>query len=326
MCLLFLKNNAVKAIPILAVLLSLSAISVNAQYVRFTQAYEKRYVYLSDVAKYYGMGLRIGRKKCVMCSRYSNCVFTFEKRAGLLNGVRVSFMNAPFNKNGTPFISEHDFLLLIDPILRKKALRRAKLTTVMIDPGHGHQDTGAVGARYKEKNIVLQLARSLKKALTAKGFKVFMTRDSDTFLSLKERTDLAAKLKPDIFISLHCNAAKSKSASGIETYCVTPAGEASSSERLSKKIKLLGNNHDKENARLAYEIQKNLIRSTKANDRGVKFARFFVLRNINCPGVLVESGFLSNNAEEARLGYKSYQTKIINGLLNGILAYKRATK
>jgi N-acetylmuramoyl-L-alanine amidase len=200
------------------------------------------------------------------------------------------------------------------------------LKTVLIDTGHGRRDNGAVGARYKEKNLVLQLGKYLKRALLTKGFKVIMSRESDTFLSLKERAALAAKLKPDIFISLHCNAAKSKSASGIETFCVTPAGEASSSDSSPQNINLLGNKHNKENARLAFEIQKNLIRSTRAKDRGVKFARFFVLKNINCPGVLVETGFLSNNAEEKRLGYKSYQTKIVNGLLNGILAYRRATK
>ena len=319
-------NFGIKAFRILIVLLLFSVLTANAQYVRFTKAYGKRYVYLADVAKYYGMGLRVDRKKCVMSSRYTNCVFTFEKRVGRVNGVQVTFLNAPFSRKGVPFISEHDFLLLIDPVLRKGALRRHKLTTVMIDPGHGRQDTGAMGARYKEKNLVLQLGKSLKKALVANGFKVFMTRSSDTFLSLKERNSLVAKLKPDIFISLHCNAAGSKKASGIETFCVTPSGEASSSESSSKNSKLLGNNHDKENARLAFEIQKSLIRSTKAKDRGLKFARFFVLKNINCPGVLVETGFLSNDAEEARLGYKSYQIKIINGLLHGILAYKRATR
>ena len=316
----------IKAFRILTVLFFFSALSVSAQYVRFTKAYGKRYVYLADVAKYYGMGLRVGRKKCVMSSRYSNCVFTFEKRAGRVNGVKVTFLNAPFIRKRVPFLSERDFLLLIDPILRKGALRRHKLTTVMIDPGHGRKDTGAVGARYKEKNLVLTIAMKLKRTLTARGFKVLMTRASDTFLSLKQRTALVAKLKPDIFISLHCNAAAAKKASGIETFCVTPSGEASSSESTSRKTKLLGNNHDKENARLAYEIQKNLIRSTKAKDRGLKFARFFVLKNIDCPGVLVETGFLSNDAEEARLGYSLYQTKIVNGLLNGILAYKRATR
>jgi len=302
------------------------ASSLNAQYIRFTKAYGKRYVYLSDVARYYGMRLRVGKKKCEMSSRYSQLSFTFNRRSGFINGVKVNFMNAPFFSRGRPFVSEHDFLLLIDPILRKGALHRHKLTTVMIDPGHGKQDTGAVGARYKEKNIALLIAKALKTRLKALGFKVVMTRSADKFPSLKDRTNSAEKLKPDIFISIHCNSAKSKAAHGIETYCMTPAGEASSSERTSQASKLRGNNHDKENARFAYEIQKNLIRATKANDRGMKFARFFVLKNINCPGVLVETGFLSNNAEEARLGYRSYRAKIVNGLVNGILAYKKATR
>jgi N-acetylmuramoyl-L-alanine amidase len=304
----------------------LAALPLSAQYVRFTKAYGKHYVYLVDVARYYGMRLRVGRKKCFMTSKYSQLSFTFNKRAGFINNVKVNFMNAPFINKGKPFVSEHDFLLLIDPVLRKKALRRHKLTTIMIDPGHGKQDTGAIGARYKEKNIVLLIAKELKKKLTLLGFKVLMTRSSDKFPSLKDRSDLANKLKPDIFISIHCNSAASKTADGVETYCMTPAGEASSSEHTPQSAKQKGNNHDKENVRLAYEIQKNLIRCTKATDRGVKFARFFVLKNINCPGVLVETGFLSNSSEEARLGRESYRAKIVNGLLKGILAYKRATK
>ena len=310
----------------IALIIALTALSSNAQYVRFTKAYGKRYVYLTDVAKYYGMTLRCGRKKCLMGSRYSQLLFTFNKRSSFINGVKVNLLNAPFLAKRKPFVSEHDFLLLIDPILRKGALSRRKLTTIMIDPGHGKKDSGAVGSRYKEKNIVLMIAKSLRTKLTRLGFKVLMTRNSDTFPSLKGRTDAADKFKPDIFISIHCNSAASKTASGIETFCMTPAGEASSSEYKLQKSKQKGNNHDKENVRLAYEIQKNLIKSTKATDRGVKFARFFVLKNINCPGVLVETGFLSNNVEEARLGYKNYQTKIVNGLTNGILAYKRATK
>jgi len=300
--------------------------AVQAQYVRYKNAFGKRYVYLRDVARYYGMSLAVGTKTCELRSRYSQIIFTYQKRSGYINGVKVTFLNAPFLKGREPFISEHDFILFLDPILRKAALQKGRIKTVMIDPGHGKQDTGAIGSRYKEKDLVLQIAKKLKSRLQQKGYRVLMTRTSDTFPSLSRRTELCNKFKPDIFISIHCNSAASKTASGIETYCMTPAGEASSSSVKPEQASQNGNRHDKENARLAYAIQKNILRKTRANDRGVKFARFFVLKNITCPGVLIETGFISNRKEEALLGTAAYQQKIADGIAAGVAAYAEAVK
>ena len=314
------------ALVSLAASLLLAATSASCQTVRYTKMLGKRYVYLDDVARYYGMTLVRGRKTCELRSRYSRVAFTYNKKTAILNGVKLNLLNAPVLKDAKPLISEHDFLLFIDPILRRKAIPRKRIATVMIDPGHGKKDTGAIGSRAKEKDIVLQIARRLRTRLTKAGYKVIMTRNSDTFLSLKERTDLCRRIKPDVFISIHCNSAASKAAKGLETYCLTPAGESSFASRTPQAAKEIGNVTDKANARLAYEVQKNVLATTGANDRGVKHARFFVLKNIQCPGVLIETGFISNLSEERCLMSPAYQEKIAAGIANAVAAFKRASE
>ena len=309
---------------VIILILIVSGVAVHAQYIRFTKAYNKKYVYLRDVAKYYGMSFVPRSKECYLRSRYSVLRFTYQKRSGMINGIKVNFMNAPFVKNGEPLISEHDFLLFVDPILRKAALKKATIRTIMIDPGHGKQDSGAVGKRFKEKDLVLQISKRLKALLKAKGYRVVMTRTTDLFPSLSQRTDMCNNLKPDLYLSIHCNSAATKTVTGIETFCLTPAGEASSSTNKPEQKAQYGNRNDKGNAKLAYEIQRSLIVRTKAKDRGVKFARFFVLKNIKCPGVLIEAGFLSNRTEENLLGSSAYQQKVAQGIVDGILRYTKA--
>jgi len=302
------------------------ALTASCQTVRYTKAYGKRYVYLRDVARYYGMSLVRGRSGCELRSRYSRIAFKYGKKTSNLNGVKVNLLNAPFRKGAEPMLSEHDFVLFIDPVLRRNAIPKKRIRTVMIDPGHGKKDTGAIGSRFKEKDIVLQIARRLRTRLIKAGYRVVMTRSGDKFLSLKERTDLCNKVKPDVFVSIHCNSAKAKTASGLETYCLTPAGEASFGANKPQSAAEIGNATDKANARLAYEIQKSTLRSTAATDRGVKHARFFVLKNIRCPGILIETGFISNKKEEGKLASSAYQEKIALGIANGISSFRRTSE
>ena len=319
-------NLKFQKILILSAILLLAALSLNAQYIRYTKAYGKKYVYLKDVAKYYGMNIIKGKKGCELRSRYSRIVFTYQKRSANLNGVKFNFLHAPFVTKGEPVLSEMDFLSLLDPMLRKGALRHGKVKTVMIDPGHGGKDTGAIGTRYREKNIVLQISRKLQNLLKARGYKVVMTRTGDTFPTLHQRSEICAKQRPDIFISIHCNAVGTKSVKGIETYCMTPAGAPSTADIKPSNKKEKGNSFDKNNARLALETQRHLLKNTKAYDRGIKHARFFVLKNASCPGILVETGFLSNSYEEKLLGSSAYQNKIAKGLADAITAYTNAVK
>ena len=303
--------------------------TLNAQYIRYTKLHGKRYVYLTDVARYYGMKLVKKKKGCELKSKYSRIIFTYNTRKLIFNTINVSFSHSPiFNKGKeVPLIAEHDFLLFLDPMLRKSALPRKKIRTVMLDPGHGAKDTGAIGRRYKEKDITLKLALKVRAKLRAKGYRVFMTRTRDVFPSLLDRTEMCGKYKPDIFISIHCNSAGlSSKARGIETFSMTPAGERSTADsKPSAKVEK-GNKFDKNNSRLALEIQRKLILYTKANDRGIKHARFFVLKHSSCPAVLIETGFLSDAFEESLLGAPSYQDKVASAIVAGVDAYRAAVK
>ncbi len=297
-----------------------------ANHIRVAKAYGRNYVYLEDVAKYYGMSLVKAHPECELRSRFSRIIFTPEKRSAVFNGFKINLLYSPFLHKGEPMISQTDFSLVLDPMLRKAALPQQRVRKIMLDPGHGGKDHGATGKLYREKDLVIQISRRLRSILTASGFEVVMTRDGDTFLSLQERADLCARNSPDIFISIHCNAVATESVKGIETFCIPPAGAPSTSENNAPDTQEKGNLHDKSNARLALEVQRHTLLATGAQDRGVKHARFSVLKNASSPAVLVETGFLSNTAEERLLGSTAYQKKIAEGIAKAIAAYAEAVK
>ena len=169
---------------------------------------------------------------------------------------------------------------------------------VYLDPGHGGTDPGASGNGIVEKNMVLDMSLRLKSKLEANGIKVIMSRTTDEYVSLQDRSNRANSANPNLFISIHINAATATSASGIETFYYK--------------------NIDKS---LAQSLQDNLINSTGAINRGVKWEEFYVVKNTNMPASLVELGFLSNVNEANKLKDNNYQEKLINSMLNGTLNY-----
>jgi N-acetylmuramoyl-L-alanine amidase len=213
---------------------------------------------------------------------------------------------------------------MIDPVLRSKAVPTHRMRVIAIDPGHGGSDRGAKGRLYEEKALVLGIAYKLRNVLRKKGYQVVMTRDRDVFPSLKQRPEYANKRHADIFISLHANSAGKKSyINGIETFSATPAGAASTHDSKPKYKRENGNSYDKNNSRLAYEIHKSLIKKTKAEDRGLKKARFLVIREAKCPAVLLELGFLTNPREERALGRSAYQQALADAIAEGIMNYHK---
>ena len=296
--------------------------------IRFTWYNGSKYVYLADVAAYYGMKIQSSKNYCQLTSRYSKIKINYNSKTMYLNGHKILLsLSAIYNKN-KPAISETDFLLLLDPILRKAALKRHKLTTVVIDPGHGGKDPGAQGKYYKEKNIAFSIALKLKNILKANGFKIIMTRDKYTFVPLKSRPAMSKKYGGDIFISIHCNAVEKNPSSvkGVETFIFSPKGTRSTNGGSITSKNNFGNIYDKNNARLGYEIQKNIINNKKYSitDRGLKRAKFAVLKYSPVPSVLVEAGFISNPAEERLLGISAYQNEIALSIAKGIISYRNA--
>lgn len=295
-------------------------------YIRYASVHGMRYVYLNDVSKYYRMNLQVGDKACDMRNSSANASFVYNKREGKINGITVNYMFPSYVTGTEPMISEFDFNLLLDPVIRSAA-PRYRVGIIVIDPGHGGKDNGAQGRIYSEKDLNLQIARRLKDVLRAKGYIAMLTRDKDFFIELEERAGKASAMKADLFISIHSNSAgRGVSAiNGIETYCLTPEGAPSTADAKAKNgNREKGNLNNKNNYLLAYDIQRNLLRNTGANDRGVKHARFAVLKEAPCPAVLVETGFMSNLYEERNLGTGAYQDRLAFGIADGIIAYHRA--
>lgn len=173
---------------------------------------------------------------------------------------------------------------------------------IVVDPGHGGTDPGAVANDSEEKVINLEVAELVSKNLSSKGLTVIMTRTKDEYLGLVERAKQGKSNRATIFVSLHCNSAEAETASGIETYYYI-------------------NSDNKYDKALATQIQNAVIKATGAKSRGVKSANFSVLRNSVIPAALIEMGFISNPDDAELLNDSAYQSKIAKGVSNGIVAF-----
>ncbi len=212
-----------------------------------------------------------------------------------------------------------------------------KIRTVVIDPGHGGKDPGCVYNGLKEKDIVLDIAKHLRDLLKQNNdIKVYMTRETDVFIPLEERTAIANKYKADLFISVHINAAKNPGASGIETYVLNVTKDAAALElaafensATTKSISdLQGILQDimlssklQESLLLAKYAQDNIVATAKMKSLGVKQAPFYVLVGAKMPAILVETGFLSNKDDAKLLATTEHRKKIAQGLHKGIDTY-----
>jgi len=240
------------------------------------------------------------------------------------DGVKVHQCHPSHRSSGSLTLSDLDVRKTFAPLSpRRTGVFRHRISTITIDPGHGGRDRGAAGRMLIEKLATLMLANRVAAILRACGFRVHLTRSGDYYVPLAERCRIQRKYKSDLFVSIHVNAAVKRDLRGIETYAMTPAGAASSSGGSPVHRSFSGNILDANNLLLAHSIQKSLLRRTGAVDRGVKRARFAVLRDIAAPGVLVEVGFVSNPAEEKLLLDPVYREKIARGIVEGIIVYHR---
>lgn len=216
-----------------------------------------------------------------------------------------------------------------------------KVRTVVIDPGHGGHDTGAIGPRgVREKDVVLEIAKRVEKQLTKSGLKVVMTRTGDTYPTLEERTAMANQLGADLFVSIHANASSNHRAGGTETYFLDTASDthaarlaARENAMTEQKISdleriltgLIRNAYIGMSAELGSSVQKQVIshkkRGVRLENRGVKTAPFYVLLTANMPAVLIETAFISNPKEEKVLKDPPQQEEIAQGIAEGIRKY-----
>ena len=282
-------------------------------------------VSLGYIARLYTMKTARSGNKIRMENKWNSVEFETNSRRAWINGVMI-WLQHPCRGSGNSWtVREEDFKRGIDPILRAYAYVPKKLPKVVVlDPGHGGRDSGAIGPnKVYEKNVVLDIAHRVRKHLEARKITVRMTRTGDTFPSLSDRTDLAAKVAGDLFISIHADGAGDASAHGVETFVTTVTGCESSNHygQGGDTMPVPNNRYDAANAILGFSIQSNHVKASQRSDRGLRRARYAVLKNAPCPAALVECGFLTNPSEESLLNSSSYREKVAGGITNGILGY-----
>lgn len=285
-------------------------------------------VELGYLARLYSMQIsRIAERKIRLKNQYNTLDVEERGRTIWINGVKVWLNFSTEGSGASCKISAADFNKNIDPILRSAGyLKREMPRIIVLDPGHGGKDPGTSGpSKLQEKTVVLDIAKRTQKLLESRGFTVYLTRTGDTYPELSERTAFAARVKADLFVSIHVNAADA-SVSGIETFVTTLEGARNTSGEETDKEAYLNNRFDASNSLLGYLLQNNLIKVTERSDRGLKRARYSVIRNAPCPAALVECGFLSNSAEEELLNSAAYRHKLAVGIGNAVLGYSTLVK
>ncbi|WP_297852499.1 N-acetylmuramoyl-L-alanine amidase [Meiothermus sp.] len=230
--------------------------------------------------------------------------------------------------------------------VRPQSGARAPAPVVVLDPGHGGVDPGAIG-HVREEEVVLQVALRTKKRLEAKGIRVVLTRSTDRHLSANKATDLGlraamADSKRTLFVSIHANAAE-RSAQGIEVYyfgetidqrllskAILENGGGALGQRLTQEARsvaqrlmrdLLAQANLKFSEQLALKTLRSLVRETGAVSRGVQTAPFYVIRNARIPAILVEIGFVNHPVEGQKLATDAYRQQLADGLAGGIIAF-----
>lgn len=246
----------------------------------------------------------------------SNGVLTVQVNslAAKWNGLELRLGFEPQLVDEQPFVHVLDLKKNIEPLLRDFPLPEKAGRIVVIDPGHGGSNTGTASVLdgASEKQYTLDWAKRLEALLANRGWLVFLTRTEDADVSLADRVAFAGQRGADLFISLHFNsAAPNREQSGLETFCLTPAGMPSTLTREfddNPALVFTNNACDAENLQFALRLHRALLQAGGMTDRGVRRARFMVvLRGQSCPAVLIEGGYLSNPREARRIADPAYR-------------------
>lgn len=291
-------------------------------------------------------------------------VFTFTSRgigAKILVGSKLVLigserviLDSAIQRRGNSIVVPPDFIAKVFErtdaavtVLTPAPSLAGKYRTIMVDAGHGGKDPGAIGISGAiEKDIVFDIARRLKKALQEMGFEVLMTRDSDEFISLQRRAQMASQSDADIFVSIHANAARSRKIRGLEVYysrALDPASDLSyyrANERtFFDRMDIYGDKEVPQNiiSDMIYErkqqesvmLAEQMIRKTSKNvnalNRGSRKSGFFVVKNTLIPAILFEVGYVSNASEAKLLQIEEYRQKIADSIAESIREYSHET-
>src|SRR5262249_4201801 len=195
---------------------------------------------------------------------------------------------------------------------------------VVLDPGHGGQDSGAICGGVMEKDLTLDVARRVDRLLDSQGIATLMTRLGDSYISLAERAAFGNRTNDSIFISIHFNEDNKPVASGVETYYA--AHQIASGSSLASWLPFFSRTSSSspkpESQSLAGFIQEALVARTRSVDRGTQAKQFFVVANVTSPAVLIEGGFITNKNELSKLASEDYRDQLAAAVADGILRYR----
>ena len=284
---------------------------------------------VDNIAKFYGFpaGIPLAGRKIGLEDVNRSIEFTPDSREVIINGARNWLCFPVIEHDGKVLVSRMDLAKTIEPQLRPQRIPNIdKVQTVVLDPGHGGFDKGATSSYGCEKDFALDVARGLRPLLQAKGLHVIMTRESDAFVPLELRARIANAAHNSIFVSIHFNATdRDPNATGFEIYSLTPRGAPSTADdsmALSFLNMQAGSPVDAQSVELSACIYHSVLGHIPEFDRGIKRARFAVLRLTKVPAVLVEGGFLTERGESRLIANKDWRAKLAEAISVGIENYK----
>lgn len=272
----------------------------------------------------------IRRNEVTVTNRTTRLVFDVDSRNAEINGIQVALSFPIANQKGVVLIAQFDLNTAVRPLLFPPRFAEAKtIKTICLDPGHGGKDTGNRTFWHNEKTLTLALASELRDQLKKAGFNVVLTRTTDKYVELSDRPALANKRAADLFVSLHFNATETgrNEVSGPETYCITPVGASSSNAQGEGRDygPTTANRYECKSLLFAYQIEKSLVQNLGVNDRGVRRARFAVLRDAAMPAILIECGYMTHPVEGKKILDTAYRRQMAQAIVKGILNYQKLT-
>jgi N-acetylmuramoyl-L-alanine amidase len=291
------------------------------------------YFRLADWARAGGLEARWSKRDETLqvANHAAKLSLTIDSREAQLNGVELWLSYPLLQKEGSVYVSRLDAETTLRPILAPpRNPSGAKVTQICLDPGHGGKDPGYCVGHNQEKKYALLLAQEVQSQLKSAGLKVIMTRTRDNYPELPERPEFANRKKADLFVSIHLNAAEisRETVQGSQVFCLTPAGASSTNVggESGGGAGSVGNRCNDKNILLAYDVQKSLVQQLGVQDRGVRRARFAVLRDAEMPAILVEAGFMSHPVEGSKIFTPAYRRQLARAIVDGIMTYKRAVE
>src|SRR6266436_3799911 len=324
---MFIRLKRLLALVFLSVFI-VSSLIFAAQDWQIIKVSGSDYLSVDNISKFYGLPAEVvpvgGKMRLETVS--NPLEFVQGSREVMINGARSWLCFPVIEHDGRFLVSRTDLSKTIEPLLRPQRVPNAgKVETVVLDPGHGGHDKGALSRYGSEKDFALDVARTLRTLLQAKGLRVIMTREGDYFVPLEVRAQIANAARNSIFVSIHFNATdRDPNATGFEIFSFTPRGAPSTSDDWVTPTALsmqAGSEVDAQSMALSACIYHSLLGHIPEFDRGIKRARFAVLRLTRVPAVLVEGGFLTERGESKLIATKDWRAKLAQAISIGIENY-----